>query len=186
MSQIQSLPKSTADVSARIPGYICPLEQMFRTESAGLARYLAKRVGAEFASDLVQDVFLRAATSPQIATLANPRAFLYRIAQNLLVDRARRQRCKIVIVASAEPVERRCPAEQEYQLEAEELEAALALALGGLPERTRSIFIMHRFDEMAYREIQQEFGISLAGVEYHMMKALAHIRTCLRDCANDP
>ena len=154
---------------------------MFRTESAGLARYLAKRVGPEFANDLVQDVFLRAATSPQLTTLANPRAFLHRIAQNLLVDRARRQRCKIVTVTSAEPVERRCPAEQEYQLEADELQAALALALGGLPERTRAIFVMHRFDEMAYREIQRVFGISLAGVEYHMMKALAHVRACLHD-----
>lgn len=154
---------------------------MFRKESAGLTRYLARRVGPEFANDLAQDVFLRAATSPQLTTLDNPRAFLYRIAQNLLVDRARRQRCKIVTVASAEPVERRCPAEQEYQLEADELEAALALALGGLPERTRAIFVMHRFDEMAYREIQRELGISLAGVEYHMMKALAHVRACLHD-----
>jgi RNA polymerase sigma factor (sigma-70 family) len=159
---------------------------MFRKESAGLARYLAKRVGPEIANDLVQDVFLRAATSPQLTTLANPRAFLHRIAQNLLVDRARRQRCKIVTVASAEPVERRCPAEQEYQLEAEELEAALAMALGGLPERTRAIFVMHRFDELAYREIQRKFGISLAGVEYHMMRALAHVRACLHDHASIP
>jgi len=159
---------------------------MFRKESAGLARYLAKRVGPEFANDLVQDVFLRAATSPQLTTLANPRAFLHRIAQNLLVDRARRQRCKIITVASAEPVERRCPAEQEYQLEADELEAALALALGGLTERTRAIFVMHRFDEMAYREIQRELGISLAGVEYHMMKALAHVRACLHDRGTIP
>jgi RNA polymerase sigma factor (sigma-70 family) len=159
---------------------------MFRKESAGLARYLAKRVGSEIANDLVQDVFLRAATSPQLTTLANPRAFLHRIAQNLLVDRARRQRCKIVIVASAEPVERRCPAEQEYQLEVNELEAALSSALDGLPERTRAIFVMHRFDEMAYRDIQREFGISLAGVEYHMMKALAHVRACLRSRAAIP
>ena len=156
---------------------------MFREESAGLARYLAKRVGPEFANDLVQEVFLRAATSPQLATLANPRAFLHRIAQNLLVDRARRQRCKIITVASAEPVESRCPAEQEHQLEADELEASLALALGGLPERTSAIFVMHRFDEMPSREIQREFGISLAGVEYHMMKALAHVRACLQDRA---
>lgn len=159
---------------------------MFRKESAGLARYLAKRVGPEIANDLVQDVFLRAASSPQLTTLANPRAFLHRIAQNLLVDRARRQRCKIVTVASTEPVESRCPAEQEYQLEADELEAALVSALGGLPQRTRAIFVMHRFDEMAYREIQHELGISLAGVEYHMMKALAHVRACLHDRAAIP
>ncbi len=159
---------------------------MFRQERAGLVRYLTKKVGREFANDLVQEIFLRAATSPQLSTLANPRAFLHRIAQNLLVDQARRQRCKIVTIASAEPVESRCPAEQEYQLEADELEAALAQALGGLPKRTRAIFVMHRFEDMAYREIQGELGISLAGVEYHMMKALAHVRACLHDRAAIP
>lgn len=181
MSQIQSAPKGTADPTVKYPRSLCPLDAMFRQERAGLVRYLAKRVGPEFANDLVQDIFLRVATSPQLSTLASPRAFLHRIARNLLVDQARRQRCKIVTVESAEPVESRCPADQEYQLEADQLEAALALALGGLPERTRAIFIMHRFDDMAYREIQEELGISLAGVEYHMMKALAHVRACLSD-----
>lgn len=186
MSQFQSSPKGAADPTAKYPGGICPLDAMFRQERAGLVRYLAKRVGPEFANDLVQDIFLRAATSRQLSTLVNPRAFLHRIAQNLLVDQARRQRCKIVTVASAEPVESRCPADQEHQIEADELEAALALALGGLPERTRAIFVMHRFDDMAYREIQGELGISLAGVEYHMMKALAHVRACLSDHATIP
>lgn len=159
---------------------------MFRQESKRLARYLAKKVGPEIANDLVQETFLRAATSPQLSTLVNSRAFLHRIARNLLIDQVRRQRCKIVTVASSEPADSGCPAEQEYQLEANELEAALTLALGGLPERTRAIFVMHRFDDMAYRDIQQEFGISLAGVEYHMMKALTHVRTCLRDRATIP
>lgn len=183
MLQIQSSPSGPADPKAKFSGSACPLDAMFRQERAGLVRYLAKRVGPEFANDLVQDIFVRAATSPQLSSLANPRAFLRRIAQNLLVDRARRQRCKIITVESDQSVESRCPAEQEYQLEADELESALLLALGELPPRTRAIFVMHRFDDKAYREIQQEFGISLAGVEYHMMKALAHVRTCLRDHA---
>lgn len=186
MSLIQIVPKESAEPAAKYPGGNCPLDALFRQERAGLVRYLAKKVGPELANDLVQDIFVRAATSPQISTLANPRAFLHRIARNLLVDRARRQRCKIVTVASEKLVESRCPAEQEYQLEADELEAALARALDGLPARTRDIFIMHRFDDLAYRDIQREVGISLAGVEYHMMKALAHVRAYLHDRAYVP
>ena len=186
MSQIQSSPKVLADPTVKHHGILCPLDKMFRHERDGLVRYLAKRVGTELANDLVQDIFLRAATSPQLSTLANPRAFLHRIAQNLLVDRARRQRTNIIIVACAEQVESRCPAEQEYQLEADQLEAAVAVALRELPERTRAIFEMHRNDDITYREIQRELGISLAGVEYHMMKALAHVRAYLRDHAVIP
>lgn len=181
MLQIQSSPSGPADPKAKCSNSACPLDALFRQERAGLVRYFAKRVGPEFANDLVQDIFVRAATSPQLSSLANPRAFLRRIAQNLLIDRVRRQRCKIVTVVSDQWVESQCPAEQEHQLEADELETALARALDGLPERTRAIFVMHRFDGKAYREIQNEFEISLAGVEYHMMKALVHVRACLRD-----
>lgn len=186
MLQILSSLEGRGPPKAKYPKSICSLDAMFRQERAGLVRYLTKRVGPEFANDLVQDIFLRAATSPQLSTLSNPRAFLHRIARNLLVDRARRQRCKIVTVTTDDPIESQCPPAQEYQLEADELEAAFALALGGLPERTRAIFLMHRFDDLAYREIQQELGISMAGVEYHMMKALAHVRACLRDHAAIP
>ena len=37
------------------------------------------------------------------------------------------------------------------------------------------MFLMHRVEELSYREIHEELGISIATVEYHMMKALAHI-----------
>lgn len=181
MLQIAVLPGRQTPSKTRYSRSYCPLDTMFRQERAALMRYLAKRVGPEFAHDLIQDIFLRVATSPQLLCLDNPGAYLRKIAQNLLIDGARRQRCKIVTVASDHPAEHRSPAEQEYGLEADELEQALACALAQLPERTRAIFMMHRFDDKAYREIQKAFGISLAGVEYHMMKALAHVRACLGD-----
>jgi RNA polymerase sigma-70 factor (ECF subfamily) len=34
---------------------------------------------------------------------------------------------------------------------------------------------MHRVDELSYREIHEALGISIATVEYHMMRALAQI-----------
>ena len=41
-----------------------------------------------------------------------------------------------------------------------------------LPERTRDVFLLHRFEEMTYSDISQHFGISLSAVEKHMIKAL--------------
>ena len=37
------------------------------------------------------------------------------------------------------------------------------------------VFLMHRVDELSYREIHECLGISIATVEYHMMRALGFI-----------
>lgn len=128
------------------------------------------------ANDVAQEVFLRATTSRQIANLANPGGFLYRIARNILIDRARRRHCRIVTLPLNEAMDAPFEAEQELALEASDLMISLKHALAGLPDRTRTVFVMHRFEEKPYRVIQRELDISLAAVEYHMMKALAHIR----------
>lgn len=155
------------------------LERLFRQEKDGLARYLRQHVGPEMAYDLVQEIFLRAATSPQLVCLVNPRAFLYHIARNAIIDHSRRKKCRITTLPLIEAHDTRCSAEQELQLDADDLIASLEYALKELPEKTRLIFRMHRFDEMAYEQIRAELGISIATVEYHMMKALAHIRIAL-------
>lgn len=152
------------------------LETIFRSEQAGLIRYLRRRAGPEAAPDLVQDVFLRAAASPQVSDLVNPAGYLYRIAQNLLIDRARRKRCHIELRPIDEAHSAIIEAEQELRLEADDLQLIIDQTLANLPEKTRRVFTMHRYGEMAYREIQGELGISLGTVEYHMMKALTQLR----------
>lgn len=155
------------------------LETIYRRERDGLIRFLKRRVGEDHAPDLAQEVFLRASTSRQIAHLVNPGGFLYRIACNILIDRARRRNCRIVTLPLNEAIDAPCAAHQEYALEANDLKISLEHAMNGLPEKTRAVFTMHRFEEMAYRDIHLELDISLAAVEYHMMKALAHLRECL-------
>lgn len=53
-------------------------------------RHLGKRPGWDAAPDLVQEVFVRAASSEQTGRLINPAAFVRPIARNLLIDRARK------------------------------------------------------------------------------------------------
>lgn len=44
-----------------------------------------------------------------------------------------------------------------------------------MPFKTRRVFLMHRVDELSYREIHERLGISIATVEYHMMRAIGQI-----------
>jgi len=152
------------------------LEVAFVSERSRLLRYFERRAGLDAAPDLVQEVFLRAIGSGQAGRLANPAGFLQRIAHNLLIDRARkRARNNVVIFPFEEDRDIAAPAEQEWGLEAADLRKLYETAIDGLPEKTRRVFLMHRVDELSYRDIHKELGISVATVEYHMIKALAHI-----------
>lgn len=57
----------------------------------------------------------------------------------------------------------------------------LEKALAQLPKKTACIFRMNRFEQKSYREIRHELAIALPTVDYHMMKALAHLRVFFAD-----
>ena len=163
--------------SGRTPLHSGPgsLEEVFRSQRANLVSSLSRSVGTDAACDLVQDAFCRAANSKQASQLHNPVAFLRRIARNLLIDRIRQERRRETIVSFDDAIDAPTAATQEDELQASDLLRAYEGALDRMPGKTRQIFLLHRVEERSYREIHELLGISVAGVEYHMMKALACI-----------
>lgn len=137
---------------------------------------MGRRVGHDIAPDMVQEVFARAAGSDQASRLINPVAFIRRIARNLLIDRARRRKSNnVILFPFDEERHLSTPADQAWNIEADDLLRQYEAAVDALPEKTRRVFLMHRVDELSYRQIHEQVGISVATVEYHMMRALKHI-----------
>lgn len=152
------------------------LDAAFRTHGSALLSFLRGKAGAEEAPDLMQEVFTRAAGSEQRHRMTNPGGFLRRIAQNLLIDRARRQRrYPAILLPLDEHGDAASPPQQEWEIEAADLLGLYEAAVDAMPTKTRRVFLMHRVDELSYREIHEVLGISVATVEYHMMKALRDI-----------
>lgn len=171
---------SVIDVSAIPVSAVERIEIVTDGASAILLGFLRRKTGAEEASDLVQEVFVRAAGSRQRGQLVNPGGFLRRIAQNLLIDRARHKRSNdILILPFEEDRDAACAPQQEWQLNADDLLGLYEQAVDAMPFKTRRVFLMHRVDELSYRDIHERLGISIATVEYHMMRALAHIAAAL-------
>lgn len=52
---------------------------------------------------------------------------------------------------------------------------ALVVALNELPERTRVIFTLNRFEDVKQTEIAQQLGVTLRCVEKHLQNARAHL-----------
>lgn len=157
------------------------LEAVYVQERNGLIRYLRRFAGCDAAPDLAQEVFLRAVASAQVPHLVNPAAFLYRIARNMLIDRSRRMRVHGEPLPLIDALDMPCQPEQEHGIAARDLQEAYDRALASLPTKTRQIFVMNRFGGLPYRVIHCELGISVSTVEYHMGKALAHLRQAIAD-----
>jgi len=69
--------------------------------------------------------------------------------------------------------------DQSDFMEAEELRNEIYSALEELPEGSRNIFKMSRFEGKKYKEIAEELGISIKTVETQMSKALKHMKNKL-------
>jgi RNA polymerase sigma factor (sigma-70 family) len=142
-----------------------------------LLRFLAaRRVAPDEAQDLVQDLFVKL-ESRKIGPVAEPRAYLYRMLDNLLLDRRRSAGRRVnreeawsaARSGLALDVDDRPSAEQRL-IDRERLETVRA-ALSALPGRTLLIFIRFRIDALPQKEIAAELGISVSAVEKHLQRA---------------
>lgn len=180
-----STPKRPAPVSDTLfsgEGRAELLAQLDRRFRSPLLAYFGRRVRSNSeAEDLTQDVFERVLRSLEHGPILNAEALVFRIAVNLLRDRAR----KVHTHGIEEPI----PAEavtdladaltvdlspERVVLGEKALEEALS-ALNELGERTRAMFYLYRFENLKVREIADMFGISVSGVEKHLDRALVHL-----------
>jgi len=163
------------------------LTQLYQELRGELLRFLIARTGnpAE-AEDLLQELWLRvrdAAPGP----VANGRAYLYRAAQNLVLDRLREARRREArdrdwsdIQAETVPGDRVDPQPQALDtLIAREDVEALRAAIAHLPEGAGRAFRLHKLEGLPHAEVAARLGISRSGVEKHIAVAMAHLRRTL-------
>jgi RNA polymerase sigma-70 factor (ECF subfamily) len=62
-----------------------------------------------------------------------------------------------------------------------EIQTILSRTLEELPEQTRNVFKMSRFEQKSGKEIAEALGITVKGVDYHIAKALKALRISLKD-----
>ena len=167
------------------------LEQIYTEHRAGLLRFLTARTGsAAEAEDIVQEVWLRL-RGGGIGPVDNGRAYLYRIAQNLVLDRLRANRrreqrdrawTQLEMGASDHDEEARdTRANAQEALEEREEVARLTSAIANLPEGARRAFQLHKIDGLSHGEVAERLGISRSGVEKHMAVAMKYLRRALMD-----
>lgn len=71
-----------------------------------------------------------------------------------------------------------CDPEELFTKEIQEL---VDKTLASLPDQTRKVFQLSRYENKSQKEISTLLGITTKGVEYHISKALAALRTVLKE-----
>lgn len=167
------------------------LAALFEAHRAELLRFLAARTGnpAE-AEDLAQELWLRAHRTPS-GPVANGRAYLFRMANNLVLDQVRERRRReqrdrawhgeAYGDPSGAPEAADPRADAERAIEEREEAALLASAIANLPDGARRAFRLHKIDGFSHAEVAERLGISRSGVEKHIALAMKHLRRALGD-----
>jgi RNA polymerase sigma factor (sigma-70 family) len=148
-----------------------------------LVRYLSKKVrNNEDAHDLAQEAFLRMHKFQQSRQLINARAFLFKTANNLVVDQMRRAKVhdkylssEMLPEQSDEETDKCVPSVERTVIAERELDQIYKI-VDQMPEKARRAFVMHRSGDLSYSAIADEMGVSTSMVEKYIVQALKILR----------
>jgi RNA polymerase sigma-70 factor (ECF subfamily) len=166
------------------------LAALYAEHRKALLRFLTARVGnAAEAEDVLQEMWFKIGQTPS-GPIANGRAYLYRVAQNLVLDRLRESRRRagrerdwadIALDQRAEGPEPRTAPEAETAIIARQDADQLARAIETLPPGAGRAFRLHKIEGLSHAETAMRLGISRSGVEKHMAVAMAQLRRALAE-----
>ncbi len=160
-------------------GDVAAFETIFRKYYAQLCRYARQFVkDSETAEEIVQDLFYHYwKDRSEINVHFSLKNYLFRSVRNKALKhldqiavRNRYAAEKLTGMTNAEPFT------QAEWTTTRELQRVVNKTLESLPERTRTIFIMNRFEGMTYRQIAETLSISVKTVEANMSKALLALK----------
>lgn len=168
------------------------LKGLFMAHRAELVRFIRARSGDEFeADDLMQELWLKLAKLNP-GPIANGRAYLFRMANNLVLDQRRskrramsrdRQWSEADGDLGLNPLERADPAlTAEEALCRDQEIAVLHGAIAQLPPRSQIALRQYRLEGLGQSEIAKQMGISRSGVEKHLAVAMRHLRIAMEEC----
>ncbi|UAK23003.1 sigma-70 family RNA polymerase sigma factor [Sphingomonas nostoxanthinifaciens] len=155
------------------------LKAVFLAEQRMLLRLLTARLrDADAAQDVLQDLWLKLESLPS-GPVADPAAYLFRMANNLAFDRRRSEQRRSARDGAWVDVQSDAsdfPTAEEALLSRETL-GRLQAALDGLPPRTAAIFRAYRFEGTPRKDIAVAEGISVSAVEKHLHRAYKTVQT---------
>lgn len=153
----------------------CVIKAWGRHESE-LRGFLVRRLrDHEVAEDLLQDTFVKAiAEGSHFCELGNPRAWLYRVARNSLVDHLRREHRLVGDLPDD------LPYEEPITAAVDDLSQCLPRALNALAEEDAEAITLCDLEGMNQADYAQLKGLSIPGAKSRVQRARARLKQQLK------
>jgi len=172
-----------SDTRINIPADEAAFKALFTEHYKGMYSYACIILKDEAeAEEIVQSVFVKLwekQSSLQIET--SLKAYLYRMVYNDCMNYIKHQAVVLKFQKEKTYAMKNERDSAEYKIASAQLNEKLSTALRELPEQCRTIFQLSRFEDLKYREIAVQLGISEKTVENQMGKALKTLRMKLVD-----
>ena len=160
------------------------LDALYRNYSQALRKFLVRHhVRRDDVADVVQETYCRVLKAGELEAIRDPKAFLFRVANNVVLNAAKHRRSEAEDDAvDIESVDADDEKPSLYRgLKAEQELAIVRAALEELAPKCREVFVLNRFENLSYSEIAAELDLSVSMIEKHVSQALAHLRKRLTD-----
>ena len=146
------------------------LQKVFEANREALLRYLRAHGAGDAAEDLLQELWLKAASGIS-GPIGSPRSYLFRAATNLMIDRRRSEAQQSRRERDWSDLSDRLPGSPandpgpERLIDGRRKLDFVAAELAKLPPRALSIFREHRLGGRTQREIAAGLGLSASTIE---------------------
>jgi RNA polymerase sigma factor (sigma-70 family) len=153
------------------------LAQLFESHNRSLKSFLMARIGNEQeVQEVAQEAYARLLQLDRPNAISFLRAYLFKTAAHIAVDRARQRRARERIdQVQAEAHDIESPSADRYILASEQL-AIVEQALSELPPNYRRAFVLRRCDGWAPEQIAQELGTQLRMVRNYISRATVYCK----------
>ena len=156
------------------------ISRLFSEHNESLIQFLATRLrSVQEAKEVAQEAYVRLLSLEDSGAVSFLRAFLFKTAANLAVDRIRsRNRQQQAQDAGLCDESREAPTPDREAASAQEVEIVRRL-IGELPPKCRHAFLLHRVHGAEFSEIAQEMGLSERMVRHYVLRAVLYCRAGL-------
>ena len=132
------------------------------------------------AQDITQTVFISLWERRKTLIINNIEAYLATAVKYQIFNHFDSQLSQQRLAAKTAPPQYEAQNGVENALFLQDLKTALEAALTELPEKTRAIYEMSRFEQLPQKEIARQLELSEKAVEYHISQALRLLRVRLK------